>query len=483
MGIFNKLKIFFNKKPKKSNEIVNSKDFSSNELNDNSFSLNSQEKKFDDVKEKQNTLKINSNPEEINKKIDKYIMYNFQNDVKNAIEKLNYALTLFNELDEDKFDLKEKIKIFDKFLNYDYSFQSPQLTKKFHEFFMATVIEELMDKDKDIKKLFVPIFDNLKIDFEKIWEDQQNEDMSICFDFLDKEIDFRLLTKNDYNYKKMCTTKPNENICYLDAAWKMTKDLISIIKKSIKEKKSKKIRINEENMVAGLFGEYYIVSKLLEGKSKCNLTNVSKCDEIYEPRYLNYIDKICDHFSEEKYNENKLNSSVDASIFKVHWKRLENQKYSDYDLYIDYPSYDDEGNPNGTKSKFLEIKSTHNYYNHFSKEEFDDYISKNKDFFYWYDIFSLSRNQVKNLIENNNYSLLRVYGVQYNYEELSENNEISEDYLDNNENKKNIIYKCDESEKNKIVVMKINRYYLLKQIFESLKVVDLEKIKEKGKNF
>lgn len=353
MGIFNKLKNCFNKKPKKSNEIARSNDFSSNELNDNSFSLNSQEKKFDDVKEKQNTIKINSNPEEINKKIDKYIVYNFQNDVKNAIEKLNYALTLFNELDESKFNLKEKIKIFDKFLNYDYSFQSPQLTKKFHEFFIATVIEELMDKDKDIKKLFVPIFDNLKIDFEKTWEDQQNENMSICFDFLDKEIDFRLLTKKDYNYKKMCTTKPNENICYLDAAWKMTKDLISIIKKSIKEKESKTIRINEENMVAGLFGEYYIVSKLLKGKSKCNLTNVSKCDEIYEPRYLNYIDKICDHFSEEKYNENKLNSSVDASIFKVHWKRLENQKYSDYDLYIDYPSYDDEGNPNGTKSKFL----------------------------------------------------------------------------------------------------------------------------------
>lgn len=74
------------------------------------------------------------------------------------------------------------------------------------------------------------------------------------------------------------------------------------------------------------------------------------------------------------------------------WMRNEDQFFSDTDFIISYPVYFDDSNKlKGYCIKFLEVKSTKNYYEHFSKEFFQCWANdrdKNRNK-YWYDFFEL----------------------------------------------------------------------------------------------
>ncbi|MDE5767138.1 MAG: hypothetical protein K2H56_01170 [Malacoplasma sp.] len=369
------------------------------------------------------------------------------------------------------------------------------MNKKFKELLMIYFFEKAIVL-KNINKIIVPLFNNINIDWSKDWN-QQDGNMSVCFDFNNKSgNNFKLCTMKEC--EKYVINKINrnlsdteENLGYLIARAKMTENLFEIFKRYKDNKRN--------NHLIGLFGEYYVANKILYGnpaKNKKNFKNFYSED--YVPKNLEYIEKICTSFDRKifKQEKNKEEDILDISylkpnVFKLLWMRNKDQFFSDSDFIISYPVYyKDSSKQNSYEQiklkgyciKFLEIKSTEKFFQYYSKEIFENW-TKDKSWKrdkYWYDSFELSIQEFNKLKNNKDYILLRLYGINYNLpKDMKENDFESEEKLKNLKIKHSKWHKDDSGiipEKAKtVLVLKIERHYIIEQIFEFFKHLDLFK--------
>ncbi|MDE6894084.1 MAG: hypothetical protein K2J02_01775, partial [Malacoplasma sp.] len=386
MGFFSKLKNLFKRNSKK---IKNAEQQRPIILNQNNFQLptyleENQESTFlnkEEIADKAEITKL-----EIQKMITRSAKIARFTDV--------LARGFFDFIDDKKeFDFEKNLRILDFFLNTKLIEQNSDMDRKFKELLMIYFFEKAI-VEKNIENITVPLFDNIDIDWTQDWN-QRNENMSVCFDFNNKYgNNFKLCSMQectDYVINKIRGnfSENRENLNYLIARAKMTENFFDILKESNND---------SQNSLIGLFGEYYIANKLLYGKPTKNIKNLANFySEDYIPENLEYLEKICLGFNKDKYlykkikeEKSKNNFYLKPDVLKLLWMRNKDQLFSDSDFIISYPVYHNESNRlKGYCIKFLEVKSTKNFYQYLPKKFFEHWVKDEKRNKYWYDSIKL----------------------------------------------------------------------------------------------
>lgn len=127
--------------------------------------------------------------------------------------------------------------------------------------------------------------------------------MSVCFDFNHKfGNNFKLCSMkdcSDYIINKINRNFLNdkENLNYLIVRAKMTEIFFNILKENNDSK----------NHLIGLFGEYYIINKLLYGRPIKNVKNINDFySEDFISENLDYLERIFLGFDKNKYSYKKI---------------------------------------------------------------------------------------------------------------------------------------------------------------------------------
>lgn len=421
------------------------------------------------------------NSELTKQKIEKII--NSSNKFKEFVSE-DIAKDIFYSLKNVKnFDFEKELKFINNLLTSVIVPWSLDLDKKFKELFMIYFFEKSLAQKK-IKDIIVPIFNNINIDWNKPWK-QSNKYMSVCFDFAHKfGNNFQLCTMKDcknYYLNKMNgnIVDTKENFNYLIARAGMTENLYELIK----ENENDKDWANNSKII-GLLGEYYIANKLLYGKPTSTLVNNKDFfqSETYDPDNLEYIERICDGFNKNKYLLRKMSDANNKNIsyhkpdvFKLSWMRIQDQYFSDNDFIVQYPIYSNNSiNPKGTCTKSIEVKSTKKFYEYLPEATFDQWVNNHtKENKYWKDCFKLTLKEFANLKKNEDYTLLRVYGIDYDFSSLKSKPINNKNDLEGLFIKHITMNDIHKKANQRVVVIRMDRYYLLRQILAFFNNFDL----------